>query len=115
MDLERSRLRRPHKKAQGHKVGDGENYARSTSTIKSEMRRSVKLPLDLLKWFKGPRIDGRWVKRCWNGDPAPVNAAWVGSQQTTSNKSLGALETRSWILELPTKDLYPAVDINRLN
>ncbi|CAH2259291.1 jg10036 [Pararge aegeria aegeria] len=39
------------------------------------------------------RTDGRGVPRCWNGDPAQVNAVLVGPQrggQTTSNESLGA-------------------------
>ncbi|CAH2269166.1 jg1699 [Pararge aegeria aegeria] len=42
------------------------------------------------------RTDGRWGSKtvladwCWNGDPAPVNAALVGPQRGGPNKSLGA-------------------------
>ncbi|CAH2207481.1 jg23359 [Pararge aegeria aegeria] len=42
------------------------------------------------------RTDGRWgsnFPRCWNGDPAQVNAVLVVPQrggQTTSNEALGA-------------------------
>ncbi|CAH2269026.1 jg16050 [Pararge aegeria aegeria] len=35
----------------------------------------------------------RWTLGCWNGDPAQVNAVFVGPQrggQTTSSESLGA-------------------------
>ncbi|CAH2257463.1 jg15818 [Pararge aegeria aegeria] len=55
------------------------------------------------------------VPRCWNGDPAPVNAALVGPQRVAG--SCWEPETsgpRPWILELPTKDLSPAVDFKRL-
>ncbi|CAH2241930.1 jg17114 [Pararge aegeria aegeria] len=50
-----------------------------------------------LKWqwalHLARRTDGRRVLRCWNGDPAPVNAVSVGPQrggQMTSGESLGA-------------------------
>ncbi|CAH2243578.1 jg12888 [Pararge aegeria aegeria] len=41
----------------------------------------------------GPHISENRVLRCWNGDPAQVNAAFVRPQRyepTTSNESLGA-------------------------
>ncbi|CAH2227913.1 jg9894 [Pararge aegeria aegeria] len=38
------------------------------------------------------RTDGRWVLRCWNGDPAPVNAAyrhptrWTNDRRVAGNR-----------------------------
>ncbi|CAH2211249.1 jg26730 [Pararge aegeria aegeria] len=49
------------------------------------------------------------VPRCWNGDPARLNAALVGSQrggQTTSNESLGAAgnkRPRTVVFRTPNK------------
>ncbi|CAH2229950.1 jg14023 [Pararge aegeria aegeria] len=58
------------------------------------------------------------VPRCWNVNPAPVNAALVNLNQLDRRHptSLGEpLDTRgpeSWSLERPAKDLCPAVDAN---
>ncbi|CAH2250460.1 jg9582 [Pararge aegeria aegeria] len=60
----------------------------------------------------GPQRRNVEVPKCWNGDPAPVNAALVGPKQIgliTSNESLGAAGPGLWIFELSTKDLCPAV------
>ncbi|CAH2236631.1 jg16469 [Pararge aegeria aegeria] len=60
------------------------------------------------------------VPRCWNGDPAKMNAALVGLQrggQETSNESLGAAgnkRPRTVVSELHSTDLCPADDFNRL-
>ncbi|CAH2268888.1 jg21159 [Pararge aegeria aegeria] len=51
------------------------------------------------------------VPRCWNGDPAQVNAALVGPnevdrrQQTSRWEPLETSGPGPWILELSTKDL----------
>ncbi|CAH2244044.1 jg12145 [Pararge aegeria aegeria] len=69
--------------------------------IRNEIRRRTKgtdiaQRVAKLKWqwagHIARRTDGRWVPRCWSGNPAQENAALVDPQpggQTTSNESRG--------------------------
>ncbi|CAH2235026.1 jg1296 [Pararge aegeria aegeria] len=67
------------------------------------------------------RTDGRWAAKVLEltSRLAPVSAALVDPRRRgrmTSSASQGAVEssTRPWYLEFLTKNLCPAVDVNRL-
>ncbi|CAH2238367.1 jg18013 [Pararge aegeria aegeria] len=66
------------------------------------------------------RNDGLWGSKVLECDPTPVKAVLVDPKpggQTTSSESREPLDTsgpESWSLEHPTKDLCPAMDVNRL-
>ncbi|CAH2233555.1 jg13189 [Pararge aegeria aegeria] len=70
-------LRSIHKKVQSHLADDGKSYCSSFS-ISDQIRNELELQICLSQQMD---VWVHLLTRCWNSDPAPVNAAFVDLQR----------------------------------